>query len=191
MSCLPSLLRMLLVLKPPCSQNIWVMLVMLLQVSWIIWEFLNWQPAQQEIGKRGIWSHWLPSFPNIRGLPGNVQTLAWNSKFYHRDRGFHFRRCPIPSPSSISVLIISPCRLIFTQINQLPHFQARNRSAHLVVAHLGAFAQLSARWKSLPSHTQPSHWSELLAAAMLEFFILRVSLTLHILSILKRICEVN
>lgn len=128
---------------------------MLLIVSWIICEFLNWQPAQQEIGKRGIWSHWLPSFPNIRGLPDNVQTLAWNSKYYHRDWGFHFRLSPIPSPSSISVLIISPCRLTFSQINQLPHFQARNRSAHLVVAHLRAFAQLFCSLK-IPSLTYPA-----------------------------------
>lgn len=152
---------------------------------------LNWQPPQQEVGKRGIWSHWLPSFPNSRGLPGNVQTLGWNSKYYHSDWGFHFSLSPIPSPPSISVLIISPCRLIFSQINQLPHFQAHNRSAHLVVATPGPLLRFSARWKSLPSHTQPSHWSELLAETVLAFFILCVSLTLHILSILKRICEVN
>lgn len=60
------------------------------------------------------------------------QTLVWPSKSHNLEQDFLFSLTAIPSPSSISLPIISPCRLTFRQINQLLYFQTCYTNPHLV-----------------------------------------------------------
>lgn len=135
---------------------------MLLKVFQIISKFLNGKPTTSAIHRKERYLTTLltvpPKLPEaVYCLGCDVQTLAWNSKSHNLDQDFLFRLAPISSSSSISSLIITPCRLIFSQISQLLYFQACYTSAHLVCGLSLAFFVLPVE-KFLPLHTQPSHW---------------------------------
>lgn len=146
------------------------------------------------VHRREIFDHiaYCPSKPPeaFYCLGCDVQTLAWNSKSYNLDQGFLFRLSPISSPSSISSLIISPCRLIFSKISQLLYFQACAKSAHLVCGLCVAFFVLPVESPSVTHSALPLERG-LLEERVLDFFIQASPPASLILNILKRICEVN